>query len=206
MMSLVIAMCLFAFSMSISPGPVNLIVLSSGVNHGVRKTMPFVFGAVVGFSLLLLTVGLGIGEVIGQTSALLMFFCLAGNVFIFYIGIKLFFASADIAQLDAMLPTFSQGVMLQWLNPKAWIACLAGVSAFNLVVARSDLWLFVCLYFVVCLISMSSWALAGDKVSGYLIDQRRILIFNKIMGGLLMLLALYLGLSYFLSYVQSIAS
>ncbi len=85
-MSLVIAMCLFAFSMSISPGPVNLIVLSSGVNHGVRKTMPFVFGAVVGFSLLLLAVGSGIGEVIGQTSALLMFCCLAGNVFIFYIG------------------------------------------------------------------------------------------------------------------------
>jgi threonine/homoserine/homoserine lactone efflux protein len=60
-MSVIFAMCLFSLSMSISPGPVNLITLSTGVNHGFKNAMPFVSGATLGFTLLLLMVGLGLG-------------------------------------------------------------------------------------------------------------------------------------------------
>ena len=52
-MTLIFAMCSFALSMSISPGPVNLVTLSSGINHGFLRTLPFVAGASIGFSLLL---------------------------------------------------------------------------------------------------------------------------------------------------------
>ena len=55
-MSLIIAMCLFAVSMSISPGPVNLVTFSSGLNYGFVPTLPFVAGAALGFAVLLVVV------------------------------------------------------------------------------------------------------------------------------------------------------
>ena len=58
-MSLLFAMFSFSLAMSISPGPVNMIILSSGVNYGVKKTIPYVSGATIGFTLLLLFTGLG---------------------------------------------------------------------------------------------------------------------------------------------------
>ena len=57
-MSLILAMFMFALTMSISPGPVNMVIISSGANHGFRKTLPFISGATTGFTLLLILVGL----------------------------------------------------------------------------------------------------------------------------------------------------
>lgn len=57
-MTLIIAMSLFALSMSISPGPVNLITFSSGLNYGFLPSLPFVAGAALGFTLLLVVVAI----------------------------------------------------------------------------------------------------------------------------------------------------
>jgi threonine/homoserine/homoserine lactone efflux protein len=58
-MSPVIAMISFSLTMSISPGPVNMVIISSGASYGVRKTFSFVSGVTIGFTLLLLFIGLG---------------------------------------------------------------------------------------------------------------------------------------------------
>ena len=61
-MTVFLAMAVFSFVMSISPGPVNIITLSIGANSGFRSALPFVSGATVGFTLLLLLIGIGLGE------------------------------------------------------------------------------------------------------------------------------------------------
>jgi threonine/homoserine/homoserine lactone efflux protein len=58
-MSLFIAMFSFSLVMSISPGPVNMVIVSSGASYGVRKTFSFVSGGTIGFTSLLLFIGLG---------------------------------------------------------------------------------------------------------------------------------------------------
>ena len=55
-LSLIFAMFSFSLAMSISPGPVNMIILSSGVDYGVKKTFPYLSGATIGFTSLLLFV------------------------------------------------------------------------------------------------------------------------------------------------------
>ena len=190
-MTLVLAMCLFALSMSISPGPVNLVSLSTGVNHGFRQALPFVSGATVGFCLLLGLVGVGIGSLMAYALLLdLLGFC--GVAFIAYIGIKTATADARIELVDARRPGFGQGFLLQWLNPKAWIASLSGVSGFNLAGAYPLLALFVALYFVVCYLSIASWALAGGRVGLLINSPGRLRVFNRLMGGVLVLVAGYL--------------
>jgi len=191
-MSLILAMCLFALSMSISPGPVNLITLSTGVNHGFRSAMPFVSGATIGFTLLLLFVGLGLGQFATQGGTILTVISYGGTAIICYLGYKIATAPPEIEFAEKALPNFSQGFLLQWLNPKAWIACFAGVTAFNLSDSNALLATFVGLYFLICYASIATWALLGSRIKFLLSAPRNLKIFNVVMGGVLILIAIYL--------------
>ncbi|MCG8428476.1 MAG: LysE family translocator [Chromatiales bacterium] len=197
-MSVIIAMGLFSLSMSISPGPVNLIALTSGVNSGFRRAMPFVSGATIGFTLLLSVVGLGVGVFVAESPLFLGLLGYLGTGFICYMGYKIATSTPEIKVASQRVPSFSQGFLLQWLNPKAWIACLSGVSAFNLAGSYLMLAVFIGLYFVICYASIASWALVGDKIQRFLLNERYLRVFNTSMGGMLMLVALYLlGLQFY---------
>ena len=82
-------MCAFSLAMSVSPGPVNLITLAIGVNRGLREAIPFVSGATIGFTLLLMLVGLGLGELAVRFSPLLNGTNYVGAAIIFFMGYKI---------------------------------------------------------------------------------------------------------------------
>lgn len=86
MLSLILAMCSFSLAMSITPGPVNMVILSSGINYGVKRTIPYVSGATIGFTLLLLFIGLGIFEFIKAYPFFLKYLAVGGSLYIIYTG------------------------------------------------------------------------------------------------------------------------
>lgn len=193
-MSQILAMATFSLVMSLSPGPVNFITLSSGLNHGFARTFPFVTGATVGFTLLLAGIGFGLGELMTGDSQLLSLLGYAGSVFLCYLGYRIASAPAEIETTDSPTVGFLEGVGLQWLNPKAWMACLAGVSAFNLLGTTGDLLLFLSIYFIVCYLSISAWGFVGTKARHFLGDARLLKLMNFLLGGSLILIAVYLQL------------
>ncbi|VTM88308.1 cysteine/O-acetylserine exporter [Raoultella ornithinolytica] len=65
-MILIVTMFIFSLTMSFSPGPVNMIIISSAAAHGFRKTFPFVSGATTGFTALLIFVCFGFYAAIEQ--------------------------------------------------------------------------------------------------------------------------------------------
>jgi threonine/homoserine/homoserine lactone efflux protein len=125
-MSLIIAIALFALTMSISPGPVNMVTLSTGVNHGFWPTMPFVSGAVTGYTLLLVAIGLGMSQLVEQVPVFLDVLTYCGVSFICYMGYKIAVSKPSIESGSAKRPNFFHGFLMQWLSPKAWIAGLSG--------------------------------------------------------------------------------
>ncbi len=56
-------------------------------------------------------------------------------------------------------------MLLQWLNPKAWIACASGVALFASPSTHAPLLVFMAIYLVVCYLSLAAWALLGDRVA-----------------------------------------
>ncbi len=191
-MSSIVAMCLFSLSMSISPGPVNLITLSTGANHGLRNAVPFVSGATIGFTLLLFLIGMGLGSVAVEYGLFLDILAYGGTALICYMGFKIATSDPKLEICRESIPRFSQGFLLQWLNPKAWAACIAGVSAFDLVGAHSRLVLFVTIYFVICYFGIGCWAVIGERIHLIFRTPRSLKLFNLVMGGALVLVALYL--------------
>ncbi|WP_395794843.1 LysE family translocator [Aquimonas sp.] len=192
MTALLLAMASFALSMSISPGPVNMVIVASGAQHGIRRTLPFVSGATLGFTLLLVLVGFGLMQVFDALPWLLTWLGVAGALFILYVGYRIATAPPELSAAHISEPTFLQGALLQWLNPKAWIACAAGVSMFASPDSARPLLIFIGIYFVICYLSLAAWAVLGDRVASLLGTPRRVRLFNGLMGGLLMASALYL--------------
>src|SRR5690606_28868638 len=59
-----IALIVFAFTTSITPGPNNMMLLASGVNFGFRRTLPHMLGIGAGFLSLLVATGFGLGALL----------------------------------------------------------------------------------------------------------------------------------------------
>jgi len=191
-MTLLFAMFSFSLAMSITPGPVNTIILSSGINYGVKKTIPYVSGATIGFTLLLLFIGFGFSQFIKTYPFFLTYLAIAGSLYIIYIGYKIASSKSEMEVCKKDAPKFYEGFLLQWINPKAWIACVSGASIFSNAENYDRFLTFTIIYFIVCYISLGVWAILGYKVSYLLKDHFHLRLFNFIMGLLLMITAGYL--------------
>ncbi|AXF86344.1 Cysteine/O-acetylserine efflux protein [Ephemeroptericola cinctiostellae] len=192
-LNLFLSMLAFALVASITPGPVNILSLSSGVQHGFRNTMRHVTGATVGFTLLLLLIGLGMHELLHTRPWLSQSIRWGGVVFLLYMAIQL---ARDNGELnpsnDNKKPSYLRGALMQWLNPKAWLASIAGMGAYA---ADGDVRLtlqFAAIYFVVCYASLTVWAYAGVFLRRYFTEPRHLHLFNRAMALLLAASALYL--------------
>lgn len=78
---------------------------------------------------------------------------------------------------------------MQWLNPKAWGACIAAVSIYNLENSRPDLYFFVALYCIICFFGIGSWAVFGSQIDRWLNTARKRMAFNAVLGVILIALA-----------------
>lgn len=191
--AVIISMFLFSLSMSISPGHVNMVVFSSSVNQGFIKTLPFISGATIGFTLLLAFFGFGFSKIINIYPIAFTVLELFGALFIIYMGYKLISAKPKIEiHNNISLPSFIDGFFLQWLNPKAWIACASGVALFSIPNTNIPLIIFIIIYFIVCYLSLAMWGILGQKLSVILIHSTRMRIFNLLMGGTLIVLSIYM--------------
>jgi threonine/homoserine/homoserine lactone efflux protein len=192
-MSLYLAMTAFALAMSISPGPVNIVALSAGARYGVRASMRHVTGATVGFSALLLLIGLGLHGVLQRWTSLTLAIQLSGVGFLLYMAWKLAGDDGRLSRDEARRgPSFMQGAVMQWLNPKAWLACVSGMGAFVADGNVRTVLLFALIYFVVCYLSVAAWACAGGMLGRYLDQPGKVRLFNRCMAALLVVSAVYL--------------
>lgn len=185
MIALIISMFTFSLSMSISPGPVNLTILNSSMNYGLKATLPFVTGATLGFTLLLAAVCLGLYQLLVIFPILLDVITLFGTVLLVWMGWKIFRADGERivnSQTSVQAPTFLQGGLMQWFNPKAWIAAFAGTELFSTSNSGLLLVIFVLIYFVVCYGSLLIWSVAGHKLAHFLNRGQRTKYLNMIMG------------------------
>lgn len=192
-LAIILSMFVFSLSMSISPGPVNITILSTSLNHGFIKTFPFISGATIGFVLLLISVGFGFSKIINTYPIIFSLLEFLGAFFIIYIGYKILSSKPEIeVNHNSSIPNFIDGFLLQWLNPKAWIACASGNALFSAQNTNTPLIVFICIYFLICYLSLAIWGALGEKLSIALSNSKRILLFNRLMGFSLIFISIYM--------------
>lgn len=160
-LSHLISMSVFALAASISPGPVNLVCLSTGIRHSWKHGLNFVTGATLGFIALFLCIGLGLYGLILTLPILNEVLRYTGVLFLLYMSYRLFTDDGKIQTQSDKAPTFLLGVLMQWLNPKAWLASASGIAAYTSGNNLNEVYIFSFIYLPVCWLSLSCWVGAG---------------------------------------------
>lgn len=161
-LSLILPMSAFALAASISPGPVNLLCLSSGTRYPVYRGLIFVTGATLGFVALFVSIGMGLYSVFTIIPIIEELLKWGGVTFLLYLSFKLAVDSGQLPENSThKAPGFRTGALMQWLNPKAWLASASGIGAYTSANDLHQILLFAALYLPICWLSLACWVYAG---------------------------------------------
>lgn len=183
-----LALTAFAFVTSISPGPSNFMLLTSGANFGYLRTFPQVLGITIGFTSLLLAVGFGLGALLAAFPPLNVGLKALGGAYLLYLAWRIAMSRA-LGQADKAGErplTFFESAAFQWINPKGWVVALGAMATYTSSEAPIMSVALICVTFaLVNLPTVSVWAGFGVIVRRLLSDPARLRWFNITMGILL---------------------
>lgn len=190
-------LAVFAFVSSITPGPNNIMLTSSGIMFGFSRSIPHLLGVTVGFCVLLLICGMGIGSLLLALPSMHLILKTLGSGYLLYLAWKLrkmsFKADKDS---NARPMSFVSAALFQFANPKAWIMGITSASAFLPLV--EPFWLALCLYCLVFaainLPCVSVWAGAGSVLRRYLAE----VLWQRVFCTVMVLLTIYSAISIWL--------
>src|SRR3954462_6870443 len=129
---LLIAFVIVATVMFFTPGPNNIMLLSSGLTYGFRRTLPHVAGIPIGFAFMIGVVGFGLGTIFITYPVLQTILKYAGAAYLVYLAIAIAM-SGPVApgQDNARGPlTFWGAAMFQWINVKGWVMVIGTITAY----------------------------------------------------------------------------
>jgi threonine/homoserine/homoserine lactone efflux protein len=185
-------LAMFALVSSITPGPNNIMLASSGLTFGFRRTLPHLLGVNLGFTLMILLVGMGLGAIVHGVPWIYAFLKYAGAAYLLYLAWKTANAGEMREGGNRARPfTFLQAAAFQWVNPKAWVMA---VSVAALYIPAADFLSNLVVGTLVCglvnLPSISVWVAFGTALRKVLQRPAAVRAFNIGMA-LLLVASLY---------------
>ncbi len=183
---------LFAFVASITPGPTNLLVMSNSARFGLVAAAPLIAAACGAAALLVLLVGLGIGETLTQHPQVQRAMAWFGIAWLSYMAWQIFRSPAvglDNAQQQlGERMSMTAAAALQVVNPKTWMMALAVVGVFAAHAADKSgrVALLALLFFVVAVPCMAAWAALGRGATRFCRTDVGMQRFNRVMAALLL--------------------
>ncbi len=178
------ALLVFSFVSSVTPGPNNIMLFSSGVNFGMWRTWPHAFGIAFGFGLLLAAVGFGLGVLLTTYPQAFLAIKVAGGLYMLYLAWRIFRSGpVEVKEGTARPMTFLEAAAFQWVNAKAWVMAMVAMSAYT---SEGDYTTNVLIVvFAFCLVnfpSVSVWAGFGTFMRRFLRDPAKLRAFNTVMA------------------------
>jgi threonine/homoserine/homoserine lactone efflux protein len=177
----------FAIATAFSPGPNNLMLLSSGLTFGYRKTIPHILGILIGFPIMVMAVGSGVERVFELFPKLYDVLKVLGLCYLLWMAWQIANSSGTLSGADekrAKPFTFVQAALFQWLNPKAWIMAITATTSFTSSSANLfvQIMIIAFIYLIIGLGSTNSWTLGGLFLQKIISNERRVKVFNVAMA------------------------
>lgn len=178
---------IFTLTATATPGPNNMMILSSGLNFGSRASMPHYLGICTGFPVMVIGVGIGVSVLFRQVPVLQTVIQAISIAYLFYIAWGIATTDHLSREKGASRPlTYLQAVLFQWVNPKAWIMATTAVSIYTTSKASLSESFIIALFFMaVAFPSVAAWLFFGQHLQRYFSDNIHLRIFNVCMALLL---------------------
>jgi threonine/homoserine/homoserine lactone efflux protein len=185
---LLIAFILFAAVMFFTPGPNNIMVMSSGLTYGFRRTLPHITGVVIGFAFMVGAVGLGFGTIFIAFPVLQTVLKYAGAAYLVYLaGVIAMSGPPKPGETGRGPMTFWQAAMFQWVNVKGWVAIIGTITAYAAIAGFPfNIVIQVLTFLAMGTASITIWTLFGSALRPFLTSPRSVRAFNLAMAALLL--------------------
>jgi threonine/homoserine/homoserine lactone efflux protein len=187
-LSLLVSAVILSFVTSVTPGPNNTFLLSSGVNFGLKKSLPYLFGIISGLIGMMLSIGLGLGVLFTTFPVVYQVLKYIGFAYIVYLAFLIVKSTSKSEAAQSKYIGFWRSTSFQFVNPKAWIVVASYMATFvpvdsGIVTAISISAVFLIATFPGALI----WAVSGQLLRSWLSIPARRRIFNLTSAVLLVL-------------------
>lgn len=183
LMSEIFSICIFVLSMSITPGPNNVMLAGSGAIFGYKRTLPHIFGIIFGLFCLNLLSALGLQKLFILFPILKSVLKFGGVFYMFYLAFKIFTAKGIRGGKSTPEPfKFIQGAIFQFLNPKAVLMSLTAMSVYtnsSIILSASCI---IIIFILIGFPSISLWAVLGRGISLLLKKDKFARAFNYSLG------------------------
>ncbi len=182
------AIIAFAITACVTPGPNNAMIMASGVNYGIRRSLPHYFGICLGFPAMVVAVGLGIATVFEQFPVLHLLLKLAGAAYLTYLAWRI--ATTPVSQFSQQAGkpfTFLQAAAFQWINPKAWVLAVGATVTYTIIGEGyvSQVLILALIFMLFGAPCILLWLWFGTALRQFLQNPRAVRVFNYSMAVLL---------------------
>ena len=191
--SLLYAFLIFAAVMAFTPGPNNIMLLSSGLTYGFRRTLPLLAGILLGGTFMIAAVGLGLGAVFSAYPVLKTILKYAGAAYLVYLAVVIAISDTTSTGQGATRGpiSFWSAVLLQWVNVKAWVMIIGTITVYAAIAAYPlNIAIQTGICFLIGILATTTWALFGHALRPFLTSPAKVRAFNIVMA-LLLLCSLY---------------
>ena len=176
----------YAFATSVTPGPNNMMLLASGANFGLRRSLPHMLGISGGHAFMVLVMGLGLAQLIHAWPSVMVALKALAVVYVAWLAWKIAHSAAPQAAQSIGQPlTFLQAAGFQWVNPKAVAMAISAVTVYGGNGGIAEVAVVAVTFACVNLPSVSVWTLAGEALRQFLSNPLRLRVFNWTMATLL---------------------
>ena len=185
---LLLAFVVFAAVMFFTPGPNNIMVLSSGLTYGFRRTMPHIIGITFGFAFMVGAVGFGFGTIFIAYPMLQTILKYAGAAYLVYLAAAIAMSGPPKPGEAGRGPmTFWGAAMFQWVNVKGWVMVIGTITAYAAIAAFPwNIAIQTALSLAMGIVSTSIWTLFGSALRPVLTSPTAVRAFNIVMAILLL--------------------
>ena len=190
---LLLAFIVFAIVMFFTPGPNNIMLLTSGLNFGFRRTLPHLAGVVFGFAFMIAVSGLGLGAVFTAYPLLQTILKYAGAAYLVYLAVAIALSGPPTpGEAERRRPmTFFGAALFQWINVKGWVMVIGTITAYAAIASYPwNILLQVALSLLIGWVSCAAWVLCGTSLQSLVKSPVVVRTFNIVMA-LLLLASLY---------------
>jgi threonine/homoserine/homoserine lactone efflux protein len=190
---LLLAFIVFAIVMFFTPGPNNIMLLTSGLNFGFRRTLPHLAGVVFGFAFMIAVSGLGLGAVFTAYPLLQTVLKYAGAAYLIYLAVAIALSGPPTpGAAERRRPmTFFGAALFQWINVKGWVMVIGTITAYAAIASYPwNILLQVALSLLIGWVACAAWVLCGTSLQSLVKSPVVVRAFNIVMA-LLLLASLY---------------
>ena len=173
------SVAVFSFVTSVTPGPNNTFLLSSGANFGLRRSVPYLNGIMVGLAGMMIALGAGLGVIFTTLPLVYQVLKWFGFAYIVWLAFLIIKSTTKTETAEAQYIGFLKATTFQFVNPKAWIVVGSFMAAYVPVGSGLGATAFICLVFLVFTYPGALlWAVAGQVLRDWLSNPLRRRVFN----------------------------